>query len=420
MKTPDAAKFHKLYGVRRQRTNFQKKDYADYVVMILASAALIWFSYGAYHIVSIVGLALCAYMLVNFPIRHGAELHVPIVIKRPQDLAYTFLNKLQNAKLPYFLAIGLLVLENYLISLTPNLPHKLELTHTAAVGLFWGHFLLLTAYRTTILVAHLLKKEHVRDVLMESVWKRYVGNPARVPHEILHAYITGLLTHIVFLIPWYLVIKYCNFSLVFMPVTCLAAYFIQKKNVTLVNEWFYRDHWLGHNSEFDFVYEHGTHHDAIPSSLIGVAGNGIMEGFFRSSMAFPIPFYNPLLTAFFYTADVKLDMDMHQYIPGVFPKLDKEFLGVIQHSLHHYGLLEPYGFAINLDQPVSDKVKKQTSVLPDELKYSWRLDNQLTGYKWDSSKSKWFLALIDKYHDGPVKSSKKEAQADESDTSKMH
>jgi hypothetical protein len=85
----------------------------------------------------------------------------------------------------------------------------------------------------------------------------------------------------------------------------------------------------------------------------------------------------------------------------VYPKLSREFLSVIQHSLHHYGRLEPYGFAINLDQPISDELKKRTSVLPDELKYSIRLDEQLNGYEWDSPRFRWFLDLVNKYHDTP-------------------
>ena len=402
MKTVDAAKFHKLYGVKGQRIAYHNKDFLDYVMMILMSAALIWFAYGANHVVSIIGLVLCAFMIAAFPVRHGVQFRTPLILARPQEILYSLIHKIQNIKPAYFIAIGALVLENYIIALTPSLPHKVELAHTIALYLFWGHFILLSSYRTVVLISHLLKKEHVREVLMQSAtWRSKLERQSRISLEILHAYFTGLLTHIVFLVPWYLVITYFNFSLILFPVTCLVAFVIQRYNLKTYNDWFYRDHWLGHNSELDFVYLHGTHHDAIPCALIGVAGNGYLEGFFRGSLAFPIPFYNPFMAAFFYTADVKVDMDLHQYIPGVFPKLTREFYGVIQHSLHHFGRVEPYGFAINLDQPISDAIKKRTKALPDELKYSIRLDQQLTGYEWDNPRFRWFLELVDKYQNPP-------------------
>jgi hypothetical protein len=219
--------------------------------------------------------------------------------------------------------------------------------------------------------------------LMQSIWRKTLERQPSVALQIVHAYFTGMLTHIVYLVPWYLVINYLNFSLILLPVTCVAAFFIQRVSVKHLNDWFYRDHWLGHNSEFNFVYLHGSHHDAIPCALIAVAGNGYLEGFFRGALAFPIPFYSPVMAAIFYTFDVKSDMELHQYIPGIFPKLSREFYSVIQHSLHHYGKVEPYGFAINLDQPnISDETKNRFKILPDELKYSVRLDEQLTGYKW--------------------------------------
>ena len=399
MKTADAEKFHKLYGTKKQRINYQARDFSDYAIMILACAALVWFSYGPYHILAIAGVALCGFMLAVFPIRHGAQLKVPILARRPQELAYALVHKVQNIKWPYFAGLGLLLLENFVIRLTPDLPHQLALTHQVAVGLFWAHFIFITGYRTVILAAHLARRDHVREVLMHSVWKSKVETPRQATMEIFHAYFTGLLTHIVYLIPWYLVIKYASFSLLFLPLTCLAALWIQQKNVKTLNDWFYRDHWIGHNSELDFVYFHGPHHDAIPSGLLAVAGNGYLEGLCRSAIAFPIPFYNPLLAAFFYTADVKVDIELHQYIPGVYPKLSREFFEVIQHSLHHYGRLEPYGFAINLDQPISDELRKRTKVLPDELKYSIRLDQQLNGYEWNGARFQWFLELVDRYHD---------------------
>src|SRR5262249_28075432 len=97
---------------------------------------------------------------------------------------------------------------------------------------------------------------------------------------------------------------------------------------------------------------------------------------------------------------VKIDIDSHQYIPGVFPRMPRGFYEVSHHSTHHFGHIEPYGFGINVDQPnVSEETKKRFSELPDELKNALELDEQLTGYQWDNPKHRWFLDLIDKYQD---------------------
>jgi hypothetical protein len=107
------------------------------------------------------------------------------------------------------------------------------------------------------------------------------------------------------------------------------------------------------------------------------------------------------MAALFYTIDVKIDIDSHQFIPGIYPKLPREFYEVTQHSLHHFGRLEPYGFAINLAVPnISEETKKKFKFLPDELKYSIRQDEQLTGYDWHNDRHRWFMALVDKYQGG--------------------
>src|SRR5262249_28348925 len=136
-------------------------------------------------------------------------------------------------------------------------------------------------YRTVILIAHLAKRELVREVLMQTPWQRTIKAKTNMTLEILHAYGTGVLTHIVLLAPWYMVIKYSRFSVIFLPVVCLINVIVHLKWMQRYNGWFYRDHWLGHNSELEFVYLHGTHHDAIPSGLIAVSENGFLEGFLR-------------------------------------------------------------------------------------------------------------------------------------------
>jgi hypothetical protein len=401
MSNIDVERYHRLYGNKRKRTTYQGKDYLDYLLMLVLSAAFMLAGYGLDHPLAWVGVAVCLFMAATFPINHGVEWRVPLVLRAPQDVIFLLVHKIQNIRAMYFVAIALLVAESVLIRYTPDWPHHVDWMRRIGLGLFWVHLGLITLYRTAILIAHLRKRDLVREVLAQSAWRARVTSPGRTVFSIVHGYLTGLLTHIVYLIPWYLILQYVDFSLVLAPATIVIGLIVQRKNVKSLNDWFYRDHWLSHNSEIDFVYMHGMHHDAIPSGMIAVAGNGPLEGLMRSTIAFPIPFFNPVAAAFLYTYDVKLDIDTHQYIPGIFPKLSREFLGVAQHSLHHFGMLEPYGFAINLDQPISDELKKFAKVLPDELKYSWRIERDLNGYEWDNAKFRWYLALVDKYHDAP-------------------
>ena len=124
---------------------------------------------------------------------------------------------------------------------------------------------------------------------MQTQWRRAVNEKTSITLEILHAYGTGLLTHIIMIAPWYLVIRYASFSVIFLPAVCAINVAVHVKWIQKFNEWFYRDHWVGHNSEAEFLFLHGTHHDAIPSALIAVADNGFLEGFLRFTIGWPVP-----------------------------------------------------------------------------------------------------------------------------------
>ncbi len=395
----DPVVFHKLYGTRQPRAVYYKRDFLDYVLMIALSGLVVVLTYGFRHVMSIVGVALCAFVLAMFVVRHGIELRFPVILRRPQDVLSMFVYKLQNLSLPYLIALGLLLLENVLIAATPNLSHHVETMRNVALWLFYVHFLAITAFRTVILIDHLRKKEMVRDVLMQTAWKRVIDEKTNITLEIVHAYCTGLLTHIILIAPWYLVIGYSKFSLIFLPVVCVIDVVIHLKWMKAINAWFYRDHWLGHNSEFEFVFLHGTHHDAIPSAMIAVAENGLLEGFLRLSMGTPVSFYNPVMSFLITTLEVKMDMEAHQYIPGVHPRLPMKVMEVSQHSTHHYGSIEPYSFGIKVDQAgATEEYQKLFSGLPDELRNSAKLDEELTGFKWDNPTHRRTMSLYDKYH----------------------
>src|SRR5690242_17041445 len=121
MKKNDPAIFHKLYGLKKPRAVYYKKDFLDYILMILLCTLAIGFSYGFGRPISIFGFALCGFTLAMFVTRHGIELAVPVILRRPQEVLHMFAYKFQNLKSVYFIALGLLLLENFLIVATPNL-----------------------------------------------------------------------------------------------------------------------------------------------------------------------------------------------------------------------------------------------------------------------------------------------------------
>jgi hypothetical protein len=366
--------------------------------MIVLCWVVVCYAYGPAHPMSIIVLALCASMIIDFLVRHGCQLRTPAIVKRPQDILYMLIYKLQNLKTAYLIAVSLLLLENYLIYLTPTLPHHTVLMRKIALGLFYSHFILLTAYRTAILIAHLRRKDHVREFLLQTTWKSALERQPSITLEILHAYFTGLLAHVLLITPWYIIITHVSYSLIFLPATIAANLIVHARFMKVVNEWFYRDHWLGHNSELEFLYLHGPHHDAIPSGLIGVSGNGYFEGFMRYTLGGPGALYNPLLLFIVYTLDVKMDIDGHQFIPGVYPNVPLSIREINQHSTHHYGRLEPYSLAWDLAQPgVPNEILRMSRFMSEEMKHSVQLDKQLTGFEWDTPRHQRFLELYKKY-----------------------
>lgn len=398
METIDPAFFHKLYGVKKTRIFYSKKDFLDYVLMILMTAAAVGLSYGLLSVMAVAGYALCAIALGMFIVRHGVQLQVPVILRRPQDILFMFAYKLRNLRPVYFAALALLLLEYAAIAATPGLPHYSDQMRTVGLVLFYAHFLGITVYRTAIFVDHFRKREYVREVLMQTPWKRVIGEKTNITVEVIHAYCTGLLTHIVLIAPWFLVIQHARFSLIFLPVVFALDALIHMRWVKAVNSWFYRDHWLGHNSELEFVFLHGPHHDAIPSGMIAVAGNGFLEGFLRFTIGSPVALYTPVVSFLAHTFEVKMDIDLHQYIPGMFPRLPRLVFEVGQHSTHHYGKLEPYSFGLKLDKPeLSEAYKKQFARMPDELMNSLKLDEELTGFEWDNPTHQNTLSLWDKY-----------------------
>lgn len=390
--------FHRLFGTRKQRITYAKTDFLDYLLMIALTGAVLAFAYGPGSWLTAVGGVLCASMVVSFVVRHKVAFKMPLLLRRPQDLLFSIVHKVENLPWVYWPSLAIALVGTVIVRLTPDLPHYTELMQQIGFGLFYLHLGGISVYRTISLVDHLRKHDIVSKVLMQSPWKRFGLVSTNVRYEIVHAYLTGLLTHLVLVAPWYIALNYLQFSVLLLPVVCAANLFLHVRFLRVINNWFYRDHWLGHNQEFDFVYFHGPHHDAIPVGLIGVAGNGFLEGLFRNVIGYPTTFYDPLTAFLAYTMEVKRDIDFHQFVPGIFPTLSIEFRKVCQHSTHHFGQLEPYGFAIKLDQPgLSPEFLAKFKRMPEEFSHSARLDEELTGFKWDNPRHEWLVRISEEY-----------------------
>lgn len=394
----DPTRFHKLFGTHSPRIAYQRADFPDYLLMLAGCVAVLGVVYGRTAPLAVCGYVLCALLLVAFPLRHGISWRVPLLFRRPQDLLYMVIYKIQNIRPMYLAAAALLLLDQCVIEWTPNLPHASQVMRSIAIELFYVHLALLTIYRTAILVSYWRHQDDVRTVLMETPWKHVLARQSSIPLQILHAYVTGLLTHLILVAPWYVLLTHCQYSIITLPVVLVLNFLVFRQYMRTYNLWFYRDHWLGHNSELEFVYLHGPHHDAIPCGLIGVSGNGFLEGFLRHSLGNPLAFYGPVAAFLLYTFEVVTDINSHQYIPGIFPKMPRKFHEHAQHSTHHYGRLEPYGVALKIDQAGGLGGKKWLRFLyPAELRTSYLIDTQLTDFQWDNARHRRFLELFDKY-----------------------
>jgi hypothetical protein len=399
MNKPDPDFFHRLYGEKSSRLVYRDEDFGDYVLMNVLAWCVAAAVYGPKHPLSLLVLALCTWMVGAFVIRHRAKAAVPLLVRRPQEILYMVAYKLQNMRLAYVIAAVVLVAGNYLIDLTPGWPHHAALMRKIGFGLFYTHLAALSLYRTALLVSHLRHRDHVRRFLMETSWRAQLARQPNITIEIVHAYFTGLLTHVLLVAPWYFAISHFRYSLVLLPATIAAGFFIHSRFLRVVNEWFYRDHWLGHHSELDFLYLHGPHHDAIPSGLIGVSGNGYLEGVLRHAVGGPGVFYDPVVVFLIHSFDVKVDIDGHQYIPGIYPNIPKDIQLINQHSTHHFGKLEPYSLGLKVDQPgVPEELARQAAkVFNEQQRNAVRLDEELTGFEWDNPRYRQYLALYDKY-----------------------
>ncbi|HVZ30991.1 MAG TPA: hypothetical protein VG963_01110 [Polyangiaceae bacterium] len=397
----EATRYHRVFGRRKPKITYFARDFSDYLLMNGLVALVVAAVFGAIHPMALIGMALCLLMTVAFPVRRGFKLAAPLILKRPQEIVYTLVYKVLNIRWELFLAVCLVLSEQAFIAFLPSLPHKVDLMRQVGLVFFYLSFTIVTLFRTRSLIDHLRKRDIVRAVLSDdTAWKATIATTGPT-FEIIHAYASGLLSHITTTAPWYLVITLLDHSILFLPVGFVLSASLQRHFFTCrefrlwekrkkqdpaksgprpemfgtVASWFYRDHWVGHNSEFEFLYLHGTHHDSIPVGLIATGENGHLEGFLRYCFGYPTALLSPIWAFLELTFLFILNIGSHQYVPGIYPYSYWHSTGNV-HFLHHFGRLVPYGVT-TVGRP--------------------QIDMELNGYDPANARRKAWQALVDQY-----------------------
>jgi len=331
-----------------------------------------------------------AYLSGFFLIRHGAKFDPSVVRVALEGLGRYPAVVARNWKTGRAIVIPTVVF--FLLALTAEYFLRPALAGTIWLDPFpwqwvvWTAFLIVTAFRVAILIAHLLRVSVVREVLESSTQRKAIAKFS-IQQHIFHAFVTGMVAHLSYVAPVVLFYRWTNPSILrealliagFLLWKVIAPLLIKRnlieKPLFVVHRLFYDNHTLAHQSRFYFTVFHGHHHDAIPSSLIGSAGGtGFFENIDRALM-YLSPLYSIMVMQLTGMYSIAIDMVVHQYIPGVFPFAKVTVTGRAHHVTHHFGSALPLGMIYDAYIEARD------------------MDN---GYKPNNPVTRWFLAEVER------------------------
>jgi len=342
----------------------------------------------------------------------------------------------------------------------------------ATFGLFYVCFAATMIFRSVAFLDHLRKHNHVFAFLQKTGWAKslhflgraFDGADAKSgPQKFLagvfdttthfvgltHAFLTGAVTHILTVIPWYFALCFslsnvehaisiatgdsearpAVTALIFVAQFFIwyvraTGSFLKKFGVMTdaelitdfqqneLNDWYIKDHWLGHHDKFSFNYFHGPHHDALPSSIIAIGDNGMLEGTVRHFFGHFDSFQVPPLAFWHFTRQIVRNMVGHQYVPGVFPFSFSVLEHGVHHVEHHYLSLYPVGNGIEGDPDPRNncEVESWLSTKPG-AKASYRADNQIWLWFCEQvvTQEDWYIKKFGINLEGKVKVAKTEA-----------
>ncbi|CAD7924959.1 unnamed protein product [Amoebophrya sp. A120] len=403
---------------------YDKRDFYDYVIMLALSIGSCVAVYGVQHVLTKIVFHSSWFLLFVFATRHGTcglldWLKQRPAIFSPRVWLHWAMYKTENMRPSYCYQIAvfagdivlLRVLRTYvftksypsegdddeMFSSLFSTPWSYYAFYGLTFGLFYLSFAVATVLRTVSLLDHLYQHNHVFKFLQQTGWRktlRFLPEKLNLPDVcdhfvgLLHAFVTGVWTHVVTVIPYYLVL--CAYwtalcspaaptgsstgneasgtsstssdqllphpGLVLTAVLSWLLRFliIEQRLLQMfeqndLNDWYIRDHWLGHFSKIGFSYMHGPHHDCLPVGFIAVADNGPLEGMVRHFFGHFDSFCCPPFACFRWTKTIIRDIVGHQYVPGVLPWSFSVVDYGVHHVEHHYLSMYPLGNGIEHD-----------------------------------------------------------------------
>jgi hypothetical protein len=331
-----------------------------------------------------------AYLAGFFLVRHGAKFERSVVRVALEGMARYPAVLARNWKAGRAGVIPIAVV--FLLALTAEHFLRPALAGTRWLGPFpwqwvvWTAFLIVTAFRVVILIAHLLRASVVSEVLESSAQKKAIAKIS-IRQHIFQAFVTGMVAHLSLVAPAVLFYRWTN-PTILREGLLIAGFFLwravarplEKRNLIerqgrIIYRLFYDNHTLAHRSRFFFAVFHGHHHDAIPSALIGSAGGtGFLENVDRT-FTWLDPLNSVVVGQLDWLYSIAFDMVVHQYIPGVFPPAKVTVIGTSHHVTHHFGSALPLGMIYNAYVEARD------------------MNN---GYKPDNAVTRWFLSEVER------------------------
>lgn len=331
-------------------------------------------------------VAALAYLGCFFVLRHGAKFESSVfravaegVSRYPRMLVSNW-RTARDIVVPIVVLFALALTAEWFLA--PSLAGTYWLQAFPWQWAVWAPFLLLTAFRVAIMIAHVLRASVVREVLAGSPQRRSIARLSIYQH-ILQAFVTGMVAHLSLLAPCALFFMLTDPTvlrealLVGLHLVWLGIALPLRKRKILArpglvyNRLFFENHSIAHQSRFFFTVFHGHHHDSIPSAMIGsAAGTGFLENTDRS-FTWLDPLNSIVFVQLHWLYMVAFDMVVHQYIPGVFPFVKPTLIGASHHVTHHFGSALPLGIVFNGYFEPGDRA---------------------LGYKPDNAVTRWFLA----------------------------
>lgn len=393
----------------RRRTfimQYRAEDFPLYLLSLAVPGLIIWAAlpHLAYQLLLAAGLV---YMACLFPLRHGVKFdrsifratleglsHYPVMLARSWVTA-------RDVVVPIVAIFALtLAAESFL---SPRLAGTFWLKPLPWEWALWGPFLLITAFRAASLIAHLLRASLVREVLESSPQRKSIARLS-IHYHIVHAFITGVVSHLSLVVPCVLFFMFTDPTWL-RETLLLTGYLLWtgiatplRKRRLLVrpgvinNRLFYQNHSTDHRSRFYFTVFHGHHHDAIPSAVIGSgAETGFLENTSRGLIW--LDFLNSILVVQLkWTYVIAHDMIAHQYIPGIFPYAKMTVLGLGHHVAHHYGSALPLGIVF---EGYIERADVNDGYKPDNVVTRWFVSETERREKIEPQLGEKFLALYD-------------------------